>query len=89
MPSQNFPADIMEGKKQTESWLALNICYLFHLYFVLIRFWFILTVYIITAPTFLTTGSINIALMSYGENTAETWLQAQSHRKGKGDKFKN
>ena len=74
MPSQNFPADIMnEGGKQTECWLALNICYLFHLYFVLIRFWFILTVYIITAPTFLTTGSINIALMSYGENIAETW----------------
>ena len=74
MPSEKFPADIMnEGGKQTERWLALNICYLFHLYFVLIRFWFILTVYIITAPTFLTTGSINIALMSYGENIAETW----------------
>ena len=74
MPSEKFPADIMnEGGKQTESWLALNNCYLFHLYFVLIRFWFILTVYIITAPTFLTTGSINIALMSYGENIAETW----------------
>ena len=74
MPSEKFPADIMnEGGKQTECWLALNNCYLFHLYFVLIRFWFILTVYIITAPTFLTTGSINIALMSYGENIAETW----------------
>ena len=77
MPSQNFPADIMnEGGKADRELVGFKHLLsvpVFHLYFVLIRFWFILTVYIITAPTFLTTGSINIALMSYRENIAETW----------------